>query len=172
MSKRNPGLPRKPRDFYATPEKAVRPVLPYLPVDGQTFAEPCAGEGHLVLHLHNAGFTCTYAGDLAHGQNVFQWNPPSPFKFDFIITNPPWDRVVLHPMIQYLTSFKVPVWMLIDADWMHTKQAIEHMHYCTTIVSIGRVRWMPGTKMDGYDNACWYRFYYKSPAPPVFIPRN
>jgi hypothetical protein len=172
MTKRNPGLPRSPRDDYPTPLKAVLPLLPGLAAEkGKAFAEPCAGAGKLVGHLCASGFTCVYQGDISQGQDALNYRPGPDVQM--IITNPPWERKFLHKLIGHLLLTGVPVWLLIDADWAHTKQASEYLQFCTHIVSIGRVRWMEGTTMDGYDNAAWYRFSTdpRSPAFPYFIPR-
>jgi len=41
---------------------------------------------------------------------------------------------------------------------MHTKQSIEYIKYCHKIVSIGRVKWIEGSKSTGKDNCAWYLF--------------
>jgi hypothetical protein len=55
-------------------------------------------------------------------------------------------------------SDQLPTWLLFDADWKHTKQAIPYLSRLCTIVSVGRVRWIPGTPYTGKDNCCWYLF--------------
>ena len=67
------------------------------------------------------------------------------------ITNPPHSRHLLHPLIVHLSSI-APSWLLIDADWMHTKQAIPYLPACTTIVPIGRLKWFEDSKLTGKDN--------------------
>ena len=76
---------------------------------------------------------------------------------EVFITNPPWDRKVLHPLIYHLTSIK-PAWLLFDADWMHTKQSSIFQKMLKKVVSVGRVKWIEGTKNTGKDNCCWYYF--------------
>ena len=73
----------------------------------------------------------------------------------FIITNPPWDRKILHPMIKHFYSLR-PTWLLFDADWPHTKQSSEYMKKCSKIVSVGRIKWFGD--MTGKDNCAWYLF--------------
>ena len=51
-----------------------------------------------------------------------------------------------------------PTWLLFDADWAHTKQARPYLKYCDKIVSVGRVKWIPDSKMTGKDNCAWYLF--------------
>ena len=74
---------------------------------------------------------------------------------DICITNPPWYRKILHPMIEHLAE-QTPTWLLFDADWMHTKQAMQYLPFCRKIVSVGRVKWFGDT--SGKDNCCWYLF--------------
>ena len=74
---------------------------------------------------------------------------------DYIITNPPWDRKILHPMIEFFSP-KRPTWLLFDADWMHTKQSVPYMTMCSKIVSVGRIKWFGN--MTGKDNCAWYLF--------------
>jgi len=47
---------------------------------------------------------------------------------------------------------------LFDADWMHTKQSAILMTYCVKVVSVGRVKWIEGSKSVGKDNCAWYLF--------------
>lgn len=159
MGKRS-NFERNPRDYYPTPYEAVIPLLKHLPVNS-SFSEPCAGDGRLIKHLEKNGHTCLFAGDIepmADGiekADALFFNPNMP-KADFIITNPPWERSVLHQMIVDF-SFRAPTWLLFDADWMHTSQAKLYLTHCAKIVSVGRVSWM-GNGQAGFDNCCWYLF--------------
>jgi hypothetical protein len=38
-------------------------------------------------------------------------------------------------------------------------------------VSVGRVKWIPDSKMTGKDNCCWYLFDQADDAPAQFIGR-
>ena len=86
---------------------------------------------------------------------------------DFFITNPPWSRDVLHPLIMHLSSIR-PTWLLFDADWMHTKQAAPYLLYCKKIVSVGRVKWIPDSPHTGKDNCCWLLFDSPTGRPTAF----
>lgn len=160
MGKRS-DFERVERDFYPTPKEALIPLLPYLN-DVHTFAEPCAGDGQLVGLLQREGFKCNHASDVEpRDTNIQQIDVLDNFQInstsDVIITNPPWDRKILHPMIDVFKSV-LPTWLLFDADWMHTKQSIPYIKYCSDIVSVGRLKWIPDSKMTGKDNCSWYRF--------------
>ena len=86
------------------------------------------------------------------------------------ITNPPWDRKVLHPLIEHLSSV-APTWLLFDADWMHTKQSAPMVARLQKVVSVGRVKWIEGSKMTGKDNCCWYLFDTRHSGPAQFFGR-
>lgn len=161
MGKRS-SFERKTRDFYPTPEEAVQPLLPF--VKDVLFVEPCAGDGALVNTLTAAGLHCVYAADLEPQHptilqaDCMNFTGKNMQPFDYIITNPPWSRSILHPIIETFASV-APTWLLIDADWMHTKQAAPYLRYCLHIVSVGRVTWIPESKYPGKDNCCWYLFH-------------
>ena len=141
--------------------EAVEPLLPHLP-EGFVFAEPCAGDGALIEHLETKG-TCMWASDIEPQAKGIHTSPYDKLGFDelvesdYVITNPPWDRKILHPMIEYFVP-RIKTWLLFDADWMHTKQSIEFMPRLRKVVSIGRVKWIEGSKSTGKDNCCWYLF--------------
>jgi hypothetical protein len=162
------------RDFYPTPEAAVQPLLPHFYGD-ETFVEPCAGDGALIRHLEKAGLLCAAAYDLVPKKttvlpgNALDLTARDCGEADYIITNPPWGREVLHPMIENFRSI-APTWLLFDADWMHTKQASPYLIYCAKIVSVGRVKWFPETNMVGKDNCAWYLFL-DEPTETVFYGR-
>lgn len=161
MGKRS-NFDRKDRDYYPTPHEAVAPLIGLLP-DRCRFIEPCAGDGRLIRHLEKFNHRCLYACDIEPmGEGIAQRDilffggeafPPC----DAIITNPPWERRLLHPMID-LFRLQAPTWLLFDAGWMHTTQAKPYLQYCSVIKSIGRVKWIEGTDTSGMDDCCWYRF--------------
>lgn len=175
MAKRS-NFQRNARDLYRTFDpRAVAPLLPFLR-RGQTFIEPCAGHGDLTAQLVGAGLVCQRSFDiqpLAEGieqLDALQLTAEHCAGASHIITNPPWRRDLLHAMILHFASLR-PTWLLFDAGWSHTQQAIPYTPYLRTIVSVGRVRWMPGTKGDGKDDAAWHLFGEYRLAPAAFYPR-
>lgn len=161
---------RRKNDAYQTPSAAVVPVIPYLR-GIQRFAEPCVGEGKLVAALERAGLECVLSGDIETGQDALTWPELSLAKFDAIITNPPWTRELLHPMIRRFQSI-APTWLLFDADWSHTRQAAPFLDQCSHIVSVGRVKWIEDSAFSGKDNAAWYRFHAQHSGGPRFFWRE
>lgn len=166
MGKRS-DFKRRKNDLYITPEAAVLPLLPFLePVT--LFNEPCAGTGALIDILEKHGHQCVEAwdidpkrddidiGDARTKQTIY--NLPT---LDCFITNPPWTREILHPIITNLSSQR-PTWLLFDADWMHNKHAKPYLKHCGLIVSVGRVKWIEGTNQTSKDNCAWYLFYNPS----------
>ena len=154
------------------------PLLPHL--EYITFAEPCAGDGSLIRILQSHGLICTWASDIdPQGENITKMDVLTP-THDLsghaqIITNPAWDKDLLHPMIDIL-RVQAPTWLLFYADWIHTRQAVgyrrptNYLKYCHKIVSIGRVSWEQNG-VYGKDNCAWYLFK-DTPADTIFYGRK
>lgn len=167
MGKRS-DFDRIPRDFYPTPFAAVEPLRYHLP-QWFTYAEPCAGDGRLVEHLTTIGGQCEHASDIEpqaewiEKMDVFN---VTNIQSKYIITNPPWDRKILHPLIEHLSNM-TSTWLLFDSDWMHTKQSIPFLPRLRKVVSIGRVKWIEGSSSVGKDNCCWYLFENNDMVKPI-----
>lgn len=157
---------RVERDFYPTPMSAVLPLIPYLDAS-IPYCEPCAGNYALVGHITEATSRneCFLACDIEPQSPLVMQKCALEISADLldefavgqIITNPPWDRKILHPMIEHFSTLR-PTWLLFDADWVHTRQSAHFMPYLRKIVSVGRVKWIPDSKMTGEDNCAWYLF--------------
>jgi hypothetical protein len=180
MGKRSDYI-RRERDTYFTPISAVEPLIPHLPYTFD-YVEPCAGDGRLVDHLSDltgGHGECLFKSDIEpQAPDIFKHDALSLYMgehgvIDFCITNPPWDRKFLHPFIEHWIH-TCPTWLLFDADWMHTKQSAVYMTYCVKVVSVGRVKWIEGSKSVGKDNCCWYLFdgYMPPSAPTEFYGRT
>lgn len=168
MGKRS-NFERNERDYYPTPYDGIIPLLPYL--KPCTFVEPCAGDGRLINHLQKHKLACIGAFDIEpqadniEKQDVLFFGFQLP-KSDLIITNPPWEREVLHAMIECF-RVQAPTWLLFDADWLFTKQAKPYKEFCKMVVPVGRLSWLEnGT--SGMDNCCWY-FFDKEPSPTIIV---
>lgn len=166
MGKRS-DFARLERDHYRTPWEPVVALSPFLSdVDG--FAEPCCGDGTLIAHLERLGHECRLASDLepiGHSgmtKNALLLNKNDVRRVSHVITNPPWPAArgrgePTMSLIRHLSALR-PTWLLLNADFAHNGYASEVLSYCSKIVSVGRVKWMPGTKHVGYENAAWYLF--------------
>ncbi len=165
MAKRS-DFERVDKDFYRTFDtRAGDRLAPFLR-QRTRFIEPCAGAGDLMAQLYVHGHSCEAAWDkFPQDDCTFPRILPidaldqtiSTHAADCYITNPPWTREILHTLIEHLSS-QLPTWLLFDADWAHTKQARPYLTYCHHIISVGRLKWIPGTTMSGKDNVAWYLF--------------
>lgn len=164
MGKRSE-FPRLVGDRYLTIDPdPVRRLQPFLPRN-VSYAEPCAGNGDLVGHMDFFGHLCVYGCDVKPGKQWIskrdamtldrRWLRTSGAQM--FVTNLPWTRELLHPLIDHLTKL-LPLWTILDSDWAHTGQAAPYIDRCARIVSLGRVQWMPGTTGAGFDNCAWYFF--------------
>lgn len=166
------------RDFYPTPLAAVQPLIPHL-YPHFNYCEPCAGDGSLIKHIKELTQDknkCTQAFDIKPQHpdvdvgDILDMNLDD--EIDYIITNPPWNRKILHPILEKVREFDCTTWLLFDADWAHTKQSIPYMDYCSKIVSVGRIKWIEGSKYTGKDNCCWYEFKPRVVLNTKFIKRT
>ena len=171
MGKRS-NFERVERDFYPTPREAVLPLVPHIGGE-KWYVEPCAGDGALMISLDEFGLEVSGAYDIQPRAGWITkrdalsggWGPY------LYVTNPPWRRDILHPLIERLTEQGGRAWLLFDADWMHTKQAIPYLPRLRKVVSVGRVKWIPDSKMTGKDNCAWHYFTQPSDEPTVFYGR-
>lgn len=162
MAKRSNFKRRKHDAYDTTDPKPVRRLLPYLPPECH-YVEPFAGKGDLIAQLAEGGHECVAAYDIAPRAPTIRkadaltvdYGPLPPGCL--FISNPPWTRQLLHPNITRLMNI-APTWLLFDADWMHTEQAKPFMPHCLAVVSVGRVKWIRGSKSTGKDNCAWYFF--------------
>jgi hypothetical protein len=166
------------QDKYYTPPEAIDPLLPHLS-SATKFIECCAGDGRLAAYLNSKGHRCVWACDVApEAAGIEQMNPldicPRWFarlRASSVITNPPWDRPILHALIAFLPTL-APTWLLMDADWAHTEHGAKHGRRCAKIVSVGRVKWIENSKNTGFDNAAWYLFLKGHNGAPKFYWRR
>lgn len=163
---------RRERDFYPTPAAAVTPLLAHLR-PGTVFAEPCAGDGALLDHLTAGGHVCAWASDIEPRRADIHENDATTCGIgaaECFITNSPWARDVLHEIIVHLSDL-APTWLLLDADWVHTRQAVPYLPRLRKIVAVGRVKWIPDSPFTGKDNCAWHLFDLPSVTAPLFYGR-
>lgn len=168
MSKFSANFERKKNDFYRTFDKRAHKALADIQ-EPVSYAEPCVGYGDLVKGLSPYGFKCEFMSDLVDREespirnetvikDAMELTKEDVDGCEYIISNTPWLRKTLHPMITHFSSLK-PTWLLFESDWSNTKQAIPYLNdLCTDIASIGRMTWEEGTKTSGTKDMAWYRF--------------
>lgn len=168
MAKRS-DFKRIDRDLYRTFDKrAVIPLMPHIR-HVHEFAEPFCGHGDLVAQLQDDnGLFCCWKSDIepmadlsagiACNRMDFRKVTSEHIKYaDAVISNCPWDRKILHEVIEHFRVMK-PLWLLLDSNWMFTKQAAPYLEYCDKIVAVCRLQWIPNTKDTGKDDCAWYLF--------------
>jgi hypothetical protein len=171
MGKRS-SFERIGNDYYRTFDpKAVNKLAPHLQ-PGTRFIEPCAGDGVLADQLIKAGHKCLQSYDIDPQRADVEKRDALTYEPDhagFVwITNPPWSREILHPLIRHLSD-QSATWLLFDADWAFTDQAKPFKRRLRRIVVVGRLRWIPDTKMTGKDNCAWYLFDKPDPFAPTLF---
>ena len=164
---------RRKNDAYDTPKESVLPLLPHIQ-DIKIFDEPCAGSGQLIDALCDHGKRIGCALDILPRRKLIAKGDALSLNACYgsaFITNPPWTRskasgYLMHRIITHLSDI-APTWLLFDADWMHTKQAIPFKGRCSDVVSVGRVSWL-ANGVSGFDNCAWYRFDHLNTEPTRF----
>lgn len=156
-----------PKDkYYTWDARAYTPMRAIFRKIG-TFIEPCAGGGDMIAHLEQIRPRCVYACDIepTDGETTpivklsYDRIKPAVLKqADYIITNPPWTRSVMHPFIEWCIASGLPAWLLIDTNWASSKQARPLLAYCSDIVPTPRLKWIPDSKDSAKDDTAWYRF--------------
>lgn len=169
---RRSNFTRLDKDKYGTVDpRAVPPLLSHLTSDD--FVEPCAGKGRLMDQLMRHGLNCVAALDIApEGFAIEQKDALTLTSVPAqIITNPPWKRKLLHPLIEHFITLNVDVWLLFDAAWAYTEQAAPYLKNCHKIVVVPRLQWFLGTEFDAQDDCAWYLFRsYKNPdGGPILV---
>ena len=57
------------------------------------------------------------------------------------------------------------------ADWLHTQQSRPFLPLLRKVVSVGRVKWIPDSKMTGKENCAWHLFWPDSDGVTRFVGR-
>lgn len=142
MSKRS-NFEKISRDFYPTIDPNAFPLNfleEFLSYD--SYAEPCAGSLDLAQHLQYP----TWTSDLEPGdpsvkqKDALTLTEEDLKDCDAIITNPPFTKKVLLPLLDHFITLK-PTWLLLPADYMHNQYFAGYMNKCSKVISIGRLYW-------------------------------
>ena len=185
MSKHQSNFERNSRDFYPTPYKAVLPLTNYIGHKSVTYVEPFAGDGALIKHFMKASdnnMMCIYAsdieplvtaiGDTNHpkGYNTIEeadyrdvcGTLSDTYDFDHFISNPPWINSKSSGfqrlnIIHTLASIK-PTWLLLKGAYAFNENMSDVMSFCTDIIPIGRVKWIPDSKHTDTEDSAWFKF--------------
>jgi len=148
-----------PKDYYPTTDPNAIPTRFVDFIRGKSYAEPCCGTGDLTDLLVDV-VTCKWESDVEDRgcgkvKDAMDLTPEELSGCDLIITNPPFSRDVLLPMLDHFISLK-PTWLLLPADYMHNKYFSPYMKKCSRVISVGRLKWFKDSKHTSTDNFCWY----------------
>ena len=171
MGKYTEGYARVSKDRYITPRSAITRLDRYFDLSGIRYIEPCFAEGSIQSHLAASGALCAYASGLepevagveavdALGEGEQGYERAARVA-DVILTNPPWDRALLHPMIARFSD-AAPSLLLFDSNWINTKQAGVFQDRLVAVFQAGRHRWFEGQDgdkgMSPKEDTSWYLF--------------
>jgi len=167
---------RVEKDFYPTIDPNAISTRFLDSVRGKTYAEPCYGNGDLEDLLMEAA-KCRWRSDIRKtvGSSVImdavEIDETILYDCDLIITNPPYKKDMLLPMIDHFISLR-PTWLLLPADMMHNKYFSKYISLCSKIYPVGRLYWYEN-KIRGVVNYCWYHWPKNgSNYPTVFTGRE
>src|SRR6187399_1986435 len=123
VGKRSDFKRRKHDAYNTTDPRAVRLLKPHLR-GVKTFAEPCAGRGDLVRGLEYTGLRCVMENDMNFngGVDALTLTAADLNGADAIISNTPWTRALLYPLMLHFQRLK-PTWLLLDGDWSYNREA-------------------------------------------------
>ena len=168
---------KKARSAYDTIDPravaALRPHIRHL----TRFIEPCAGKGDLVSQLQAIGLECIDQFDIApraegiRQQDALEWQGPL-FNRPAIITNPPFYWPLVGDLIRHWVLQADSVWVLLPANFAHRATRADLMRSCRAIVSIGQLRWEPGSKHKSVDLFAWFDFSRFSIGGTIFHPQR
>jgi hypothetical protein len=177
MAKRS-DFKRVERDYYRTFDpKAGHALRPF--IEGiESALEPFAGAGDLINQFPELSWVQSDIEPqvcFVDKMDAFEYTKEIVLDncgADAIITNPPWSRPIMHRAIEHFAPI-IQTWLLLDANWIWTKQASPYINkYLTDVVTIGRLKWIEGTTMSGKDDCAWFRFSADKSEPTRFFGRE
>ena len=133
------------KDFYPTIDPACMTPMFINLNRKSTYAEPCYGNGDLEDMLMETAH-CVWRSDIrktvgcSKVQDALSITESDLIDADKIITNPPYTRRDLLPMIDHFLTLK-DTWLLLPADFMHNKYFSPYVGKCRLILSVGRMYW-------------------------------
>jgi len=164
MGKRS-NFEKIPKDFYGTTDPKALPEDFLRFISCKNYGEPCCGNGDLINLIVDVSY-CVWASDVevrpvGRQKDAMDLTEEDLSMCDVIITNPPFTRSVLLPMIDHFISLK-PTWLLLPADMMHNKYFSSYMDKCSVVISVGRLKWFKDSPHTSTDNFAWY-YWTKDP---------
>lgn len=115
MSATNRGSVRNPGDFYATPESAFLPMIPFIKKLPFTVWEPAQGDGRLVSWMISNGIEAI-GSDIADGTDFLS----STMGVGSIVTNPPFS--LAFEFCQHAVNLSRNVVMLLRLNFLASQK--------------------------------------------------
>ncbi|WP_027037082.1 hypothetical protein [Mesorhizobium ciceri] len=176
MGRLNPKFERISSDFYATPARALPPLLPLLEPQTQ-YVEPAAGNGAMIDLLAQHGHLCLAAFDIdPHRNDIAERNALDLDEADIgkatiFLTNLPWSWPVFPQLVKHLIALR-PLWTLAPARFAHASRSKVLMSFCSHILCVPRLKWFPESPHAGTQDTVWLRFDESHQGGPHFYPRE
>jgi hypothetical protein len=178
MGKRS-DFERVGKDFYPTIDPTCLTPFFRSIMSDVNYAEPCYGGGDLEKLMWFAN--CVYKSDIenryvgAIEKDALDLTEEDLSAAEVIVTNPPYSRKILLPLIEHFTSLK-ETWLLLPADILHNQYFADYVNSARLILSVGRLYWQEN-RIKGKDNYCWIQWtkgamYTSTVAAPEFLGRE
>ena len=169
--RRNSGYPRKPRDFYETPEWVTRELTKHVDLPLNIW-EPACGNGAMSRVLIQQGYdgtaTDSEPGPASGGSKsdflVDAWL--GTIRTPAVVTNPPFQaaQAFVERAIEATRTVQGMVCMLLPSDWDHAAKRRHLFRDCPQfagrVVLTKRIRWFEGSAEDKgkqpMGNHCWF----------------
>ena len=146
------GSKRREADFYATPESAFRPLLPFLHLMPDHIWEPAHGDGRLVRWMVEAKLEAT-GDDLKDGYNFLKDDS----RRGCIVTNPPFSLAL--EFCDHAIKHAPNVFMLLRLNFLASKKRREwwNAHKPDALFVLSE---RPSFTDDGKTDATDYAWFY------------
>lgn len=126
FSKNNISGARKESDFYETPYSMTLQLLQHEKfLSSRNILEPSCGHGAISMVLHDNGYENIQESDIKMGSNFLESNEK--FKFDYIITNPPFSIALEF----ILKAKKISTWkiaFLLPLTYLHGQTRLKTIY--------------------------------------------
>jgi hypothetical protein len=158
-------IPTERKNIVDTPPEVTDLLALHL-TPGATVSEVCAGAYRLADRLQFHGLTIGEAFDIApRDPRVEVGDATVRVPRHLAITNPPFQRDLLMPILTAACRWPKGGWFLLPSDVLINRWFSPFAPHIVQVLPIGRVSWF-GNGRNGYENYCWVKVV---PEPQTFI---
>lgn len=153
MSATNRGATRHAADFYATPEAAFRPLLPYLAKTPGPIWEPACGDGRIISWMREFGIRAGGA-DLTEQYDFLKDNE---YNGETILTNPPFSLAL--EFCDHAIKHAPHVFMLLRLNFLASRKRRDwwRQHTPSALFILSE---RPSFTTDGKTDSTDYAWFY------------